>query len=145
MRWGEGKARALLLAMLLCCLGTGTGRGEEDAGPAAPEEPRQSGRDIYARVLENRFRSVIQESTLRSADRGGRQQITKLRMHWKDFRDENDRPTRGVLSKTLVQYSHPFDIRHAGYLVVQRDSRASDQFVYFPSRRRVVRVSLRSG
>jgi hypothetical protein len=103
-----------------------------------------TGREIYARVLTNRFRSFIQESTMESADRGGKHQITRLRMHWQDFKEGDAPSSDGVLSKTLVKYFHPFEIRHSGYLVIHNHDRTNDQFVYFPARRKVVRVSLRS-
>jgi outer membrane lipoprotein-sorting protein len=118
-----------------------------EGAPSRPESANDAhltGRDIYDRVTANRFRSVVQESTLRSADRGGREQVTRLRLHWKDYRDDSLAAERGILSKTLVKYSHPFDIRHSGYLVIHNDERADDQFVYLPERRKVVRVNLRS-
>jgi hypothetical protein len=102
-----------------------------------------SGRDIYELVVENRFRSFTQRSRLISADRTGREQESRFRMHWKDFRDEDSSPTRGILSKTIVEYTHPFDLRHAGYLIQTNQQRPNDQFIYYPSRRRVVRVNLR--
>ncbi len=114
------------------------------AAPAAEDDSHLTGRDIYDRVTANRFRSVVQESTLRSSDRGGREQTTKLRMHWKDFQDGDAESERGILSKALVKYFHPFDIRHSGYLVIHNDGRPDDQFVYLPERRKVVRVNLRS-
>jgi hypothetical protein len=119
--------------------------GAEGGSVSHPEllDPKLTGRQIYARVLQNRFESFTQDSTLSSGDRSGRSQQTELRMHFKDFRDAEDLPSRGVLSKTLVKYTHPFDLRHAGYLVIQNHDRANDQFVYFPTRRQTVRVSLR--
>jgi len=111
---------------------------------AGADESVLSGEDIYARVIANRFRSFSEESRLISADRSGREQETRLRLHWKDFRDGDGQPTGGVLSKTVVRYTHPSDIRLAGYLVQSNAGRANDQFVYYPSRRRVVRVSLRN-
>jgi hypothetical protein len=128
--------RTMLLAALLLAPGVG-------AEPAAPPDPALTGKQIYARVLENRLESFTQESILESGDRAGRIQRTELLMHFKDFRDAEDLPSRGVLSKTLVKYTHPFDLRHSGYLVIQNHERPSDQFVYFPTRRRTVRVSLR--
>jgi hypothetical protein len=110
--------------------------------PPAPD-PELSGQDVYARVLANRFDSFTQESQLASGDEAGRVQETRLRMHFMDFRDAEDQPRRGVLSKTLVQYTHPFDLRHAGYLVIQNHERENDQFVYLPARRQTVRVNLR--
>jgi hypothetical protein len=118
--------------------------------PAVHAEPASTaldadltGKQIYARVLRNRFETFTQESSLVSADRAGRTQHTELVMHFKDFRDAEDLPSRGVLSKTLVKYTYPFDLRHAGYLVIQNKDRPNDQFVYFPARRQTVRVSLR--
>jgi len=114
-------------------------------GPATPPalDPKLSGEDIYARVLGNRFDAFVQESSLASGDRAGRVQKTRFLMHFRDFRDTDDAPERGVLSKTLVKYTHPFDLRHAGYLVIQNEARVNDQFVYLPTRRQTVRVNLR--
>jgi hypothetical protein len=141
-----GALLAGLLAILSGFASAREARGESRIPAAAKPsvEARLSGQDIYERVLANRFRSFAQDSVLRSGDRAGREQVTKLRMEWQDFRDDNAEPRKGVLSKTLVRYSHPFDIRHSGYLIVHNDDRPNDQFVYFPSRRRVVRVNLRS-
>jgi len=111
--------------------------------PRPALDPDLTGKQIYARVLRNRFETFTQESRLVSGDRAGRTQHTELFMHFKDFRDAEDLPSRGVLSKTLVKYTYPFDLRHAGYLVIQNQDRPNDQFVYFPARRQTVRVSLR--
>jgi len=114
------------------------------ADGAAPADPPLTGEQIYARVLENRLRSFSEESRLFSADRSGREQETRLRMHWKDFRDAQGTPRDGVLSKAVVRYTHPTDIRFAGYLVQTNAGREADQFVYYPSKRRIARVSLRN-
>jgi len=113
-------------------------------GRAPADLPALTGEEIYARVIASRLRSFSEESRLISADRSGREQETRLRLHWKDFRDGLGRPTGGVLSKAVVRYTHPNDIRFAGYLVQSNSGRVNDQFVYYPSRRRVVRVSLRN-
>jgi hypothetical protein len=130
------RLRAALAALLLA---PALARADDPAAGAS-----LTGRDIYARVIANRFRSFTEESRLVSADRSGREQETRLRMHWRDFRDAEGQPTAGVLSKAVVRYTHPADIRFAGYLVQSNAGRPSDQFVYYPSRRRVVRVSLRN-
>ncbi len=89
-----------------------------DAVEEAPEVGAAlTGRDIYQRVIDNRFHSFSQKSRLISADRAGREQETRILMYWKDYRDDAGNPTRGVLSKTLVTYTHPFDIRYSGYLI----------------------------
>jgi hypothetical protein len=102
------------------------------------------GRAIYERVVGNRFRSFSQDSRLVSADRAGRTQESRFHMDWKDFRGGEEESQRGILSKTLVKYTFPFDLRFAGYLVQVNRDRPNDQFVYRPSRRRVVRVNLRN-
>lgn len=102
-----------------------------------------SGRDIYQCVLDNRFDSYIQKSKLISGDRGADVQESKLRMTWSTFRGEDDQPTDGVLSKTLVKYTSPFDLRYSGYLIVNNDQRVNDQFVYLAATRRIRRVNLR--
>jgi hypothetical protein len=134
---GRGVALALTTGLLLS---TATADSLETG--AAPDG--LSAREIYGRVIENRFRAFMQESRLISADRTGRAQESRFNMRWKDFRDGHGKPTRGVLSKTLVKYTHPFDLRFSGYLIQANHQRVNDQFVYYPSRRRVVRVNLRS-
>jgi hypothetical protein len=129
-----------LVACLTLALIAPAGADETDAGEAASSDGL-SGRAIYERVADNRFTSFAQESVLLSADRVGRVQESRFSMKWKDFSDEDG---RDVLSKTLVKYTHPFDLRYAGYLIQVNRGRPNDQFVYYPSRRRVVRVNLRS-
>jgi hypothetical protein len=121
-----------------------------DAGTAAatdapPVDPKRlSGRDIYARVLENRFQTFVQHVRVVSSDRGGREQASELDMWFMSFRDARGAPRSGtLLSKSRVQYTAPFDIRHSGYLVIHHLERPDDQFVYRSSERKVRRVSLR--
>jgi hypothetical protein len=102
------------------------------------------GRGIYERVLENRFRAYEQTSRLVSGDRGGAEQESRLRMTWQSFRDGDGRASAGVLSKSLVKYTHPFDLRYSGYLIQNNAGRPNDQFVYLASSRRIRRVNLRS-
>jgi hypothetical protein len=103
-----------------------------------------TGQDIYARVLANRFRAFSQNSRLISEDRAGRTQESRFNMLWRDMRNGDESGEDGVLSKALVRYTYPFDLRHAGYLILARESRSPDQFYYSPARRRIVRVSLRN-
>jgi hypothetical protein len=140
----QRRARWVCVALALGAAASAAAAGGGAASDDGIPEAQLTGEQIYARVIGNRFRSFSQESRLVSADRGGRAQETRLRMHWKDFRDGDGRPRDGVLSKAVVRYTHPSDIRFAGYLVQDNAERANDQFVYYPSRRRVVRVSLRN-
>lgn len=126
-----------LAVFALALLGAAT----EDAVPK-PADGR-SGRDIYACVLDNRFSAYVQEAKLVSGNRGESAQESRLNMTWKSFRDEHDQPRGGVLSKTLVRYEHPFDLRFSGYLVINNSERANDQFVYLASTRKIRRVNLR--
>jgi len=125
-----------LAALALLLLGA-----TEDAVPE-PSDGR-SGRDIYSCVLDNRFSAYVQEAKLVSGDRGEASQESRLRMTWKSFRDEQDEPRAGVLSKTLVRYEHPFDLRFSGYLVINNVDRPNDQFVYLAATRKIRRVNLR--
>lgn len=131
------RRRAVAAALIALAAAAARADGEAPASPLTGEE-------IYARVIENRLRSFSEESRLVSADRSGREQETRLRMHWKDFRDARGEARDGVLSKAVVRYTHPTDIRFAGYLVQANAGREADQFVYYPSKRRIARVSLRN-
>lgn len=146
---------AALSALALLAAGVPASRGADALRPAAAPAPaadegkaaddaRLTGRDIYDRVLRNRFSSFTQDSQLISGDRGGRAQESRMQLTWQSFRDANGQPTKGVVSKTLVRYVYPFDVRYSGYLVIANHERLNDQFVYYPSRRKVVRVNLRS-
>jgi hypothetical protein len=114
----------------------------EDAPPSFPDG--KTGRDIYSCVLANRFRAYIQDARLVSGDRGQSAQESRLTMTWKSFRDDQDEPRGGVLSKTIVRYTHPFDLRFSGYLVINNVDRPNDQFVYLAASRRIRRVNLRN-
>ncbi|MAE96415.1 MAG: hypothetical protein CL910_17335 [Deltaproteobacteria bacterium] len=141
-------AAALLCFFVLASLGAGpTGAAEEPStAPAtalgedaqAPQDDL-TGRDIYQCVLDNRFASYIQHSSLLSGDRGGATQTSKLRMTWRSFREKEKK----VLSRTLVKYLDPFDLRFSGYLIQNNNMRPNDQFVYLAATRRVRRVNLR--
>jgi hypothetical protein len=138
----------LFVLLLLTAAANFRSAGAESAAgylPARhePADEQLTGRDIYQRVLDNRFQSYIQASTMVSGDRGGNVQETELRMWFQSFRKEGGEATDGVLSKTLVKYLLPFDLRFTGYLIIHHPERTSDQFVYLPTQRRVRRVSLR--
>lgn len=140
---------AALTATLLLATGAPVAAAADAAAPAASaaaiaDDAKLTGHDIYDRVLRNRFDSFSQETQLISGDRGGRQQESRLELIWQSFRDQNGQPLRGVVSKTLVRYVYPFDIRFSSYLVISNHERINDQFVYYPSRRKVVRVNMRS-
>lgn len=107
----------------------------------AVEDPADalSGEEIYDRVLSNRFKSYDQSLQMTSGDRGGNIEVVKMEVKYKSFRDEGKK----ILSKTIALYKAPQDVRHMGYLVVNKKTGKDDQFVYRPSSRRVRRVNLR--
>jgi hypothetical protein len=70
-------------------------------------------------VLSNRFRATRQNARLISGDRSGNAMESRMTVLWKSFRDENDKATEGVFSKTVVRYTHPFDLRFSAYLVTE--------------------------
>jgi hypothetical protein len=135
MRWAAGLLAALSLA--------GAAGADTAAKRIGKADAELSGRDVYQCVVDNRFRSYVQDARLVSGDRGSAVQESRLEMTWSSFRDEQERAVDGVLSKTIVRYTEPFDLRFSGYLVVNNDARPNDQFVYLNARRKVRRVNLR--
>jgi outer membrane lipoprotein-sorting protein len=114
----------------------------DDRGGPSPSA--MTGRDIYQRVLDNSFESFIQESLLTSGDRGGNSQESRFKMWFEDVRKKDVDTSQGtIIARSLVQYTHPFDIRYSGYLILSRHNAVNDQFVYLSSQRRVKRVNLR--
>jgi hypothetical protein len=140
-------SHALLGLALVAAAHAAAARENPAAAPLRAAEDAVSpdagltGRDIYQCVLDNRFESYVQTSLLISGDRGGSVQESRLRMTWRSFRDEGDKER--VLSKTVVRYSDPFDLRNSGYLIINNEARPNDQFVYLASTRRIRRVNLR--
>jgi hypothetical protein len=137
-----GLAARLLGAFLLVLAGDASAETKASRVGKA-EDASLSGKDVYQCVVDNRFRSYIQDAKLVSGDRGAATQESRLQMTWSSFRNDKDEPVNGVLSKTIVRYTDPFDLRFSGYLVVNNDARPNDQFVYLNARRRVRRVNLR--
>lgn len=107
------------------------------------EPPRLTPREIYDKVLENRVRAFYQVVQLSSGDAQGRVQTMELEVFWQDFRDEEENPVDGIISKGRVIYTKPFDLRHYSYLLIRRENEVDDQFAYFPSFRKARRVNLR--
>jgi hypothetical protein len=134
------RCAVLVLAGLLLA---GAAAADPAAGRVGKADAELSGQDVYQCVVDNRFRSYIQDAKLVSGDRGAAVQESRLQMTWSSFRDDKDQPVDGVLSKTIVRYTDPFDLRFSGYLVVNNDLRPNDQFVYLNARRKVRRVNLR--
>ena len=134
-----------LLSTALLLAGSSPDGDRPPAEPLVDAVPGDdlSGREIYQCVLDNRFESYEQTSRLVSGDRGDAAQESRLEMRWKSWRGNDAQARRGVLSKTLVKYTHPFDLRQSGYLIVVNENKRTDQFVYLNESRRIRRVNLR--
>ncbi|HTY17783.1 MAG TPA: outer membrane lipoprotein-sorting protein [Myxococcota bacterium] len=136
----------LALVACLCAATQAAAQGDAAAAPvpaaaAAPDGP--SGRDIYERVVNNRFHSFRQRTRLVSGDRAGNEQESRMLVTWRSFRDGEGPPRKGVLSKAVIRYTYPFDLRSSAYLIINNEAEPDDQFMYLNSRRRVQRVNLR--
>jgi hypothetical protein len=140
----------LALALALALAGTGRVAAESPEEPAevaapaaasaaAPADAGLTGKEIYEKVLDNRFDSYVEEIRMQSGDRGGNVQETVMEVKYRNFRNESDR----ILSKVIMKYFAPQDVRHLGYLVINKADGSEDQFVYRPSSRRVQRINLR--
>jgi hypothetical protein len=94
---------------------------------------------IYRRMLENRFATYVQKLTLVSGDAAGSSHEVQIALRYKSDRDAG----ANVISRTLAKYSAPQDVRHLGYLVINKRDGPDDQFIYRPSTRRVRRINVR--
>ncbi len=109
------------------------------AAPSAGD-PALSAREVYGRFLKNRFTASISYLRIVSSDPGGTRQEADLYVRWKDYRDADDEPTDGVISKTIVRFTYPADVWRLTYLLVGRRGRSHDQFVYIPQAGRTRRI-----
>ncbi len=152
MRRKGGGTQVLGLALLglaasIAVAKTAPAAIDDDAEPAdktaaaetSVPDAELTGREIYEKVLDNRFDSYIEDLTMQSGDRGGNIQATEMQIKYLNFRDDSTR----ILSKVIMKYLAPQDVRHLGYLVINKSDGTEDQFVYRPSARRVQRINLR--
>ena len=145
-------AGTLALSLLAPSLGRAADPGpdspmipnSEELAEAHPEGATLTGREIYERYLTNKYRSSVQHLRVVSRDPGGSEQTTTFKVSTEDFRDKEDKATKGVLAKILVEVSAPFDMRHTSYLMIAKDPGPDDEFVYQPSERRVKRIALKT-
>lgn len=101
---------------------------------AASEPATMTVEDIQACIQQNRPRSSsVQRVLLRSVGRGGEASEARAQIFWKTFEDG--------LSKVLVRFSAPLDLRGSALLMLQRADGKPDMFTYLPELDRVRRVS----
>lgn len=141
MRRTGGFGAVVVLAGLLLGADAAPPAGEAPFFPAAdvPGADELSGDDLYRRVLDNRFDAYSQDLHLVSGDSAGHFSHVEIGMRYKNFREKSKR----ILSKTMAKYHAPPDVRHLGYLVINKESGPDDQFVYRPSSRKVRRINVR--
>ena len=99
----------------------------------------QTGDDIYRGVVANRFDAFEQVGRMRSGSRNQRFQDVRLRLRYMNVEKEGS----PIVSKTIAKYFEPSDVRHLGYLIINKNKGPDDQFVYRPSARKVRRVNVR--
>jgi len=134
----------LLVARIALLAGLCSGAGLALADPSAPAgewigEDGLDGDAIYDRVLDNRFRASTQLLSLSSKDLADRRQYVEIDLKY--LREDADPQ---IVSRTIAKYLMPADVRHMGYLIVNKRSGPDDQFVYQPSTRLVRRINARS-
>jgi len=140
-------APLLAFALLIACALAGAEEARVEPGAeesaSAPDRTQLDGREVYRRMLENRYKRGVQKIQIVSTDPGGSEQTTIFVASLEDHRDENDEPTDGKNASLLIEVSRPFDMRHTRYLVVSKEPGPDDEFIYRPSERRVRRVDLK--
>ncbi len=103
-----------------------------------------SGEEIFRRYLETRPRAGVQHQRIVSRDPGGNEQTTRSWLRWEDERVPGGEAKDGVVGKTLVRFTDPFDVRDTTYLVFWNQDGSAEQFVYRRLERKVRHVRIRS-
>ena len=67
----------------------------QEVEDALPEGGTLSGREIYERFLDNKYRRSVQRMRVVSRDPGGNEQTTTFKVSLEDFRNEQEEPTWG--------------------------------------------------
>ena len=132
-----------ILFALFATGGTALGQTDSDQEFFSTDEfigeDGQTGDDIYKRVVANRFDAFEQIGRMRSGSRNKRFQDVRIRLRYMNV-EKKDSP---IVSKTIAKYFEPSDVRHLGYLIINKRKGPDDQFVYRPSARKVRRVNVR--
>ena len=116
------KAAILALALLL-----------PQAG-AADESATLSVEDIEDCVERSGpAKSSVQSVTLRSVDEKGAAKESEAKLYWKKF--DNG------LSRVLIRFSAPLDLRGSALLVIELENDKRDMFMYLPEFKKVKRVT----
>jgi hypothetical protein len=132
MGW-KRRGASLGLALATLAASAGWGQAGDDAA-----------REIFRRYLETRPRAGVQHQRIVSRDPGGNEQVTRSWLRWEDERVREGEAPGGVIGKTLVRFTDPFDVRDTAYLVFWNRDGSAEQFVYRRIDRKVRHVRMRS-
>ena len=122
--WGAGSLGAALFALSLL-LSPGA-----QGAPESAEEIQRCLRDNLPR------KSSVQTLVFRSTDRVDHVTESRATLYWKLFDDG--------LSKVMMRFFQPLDLRGSGLLMIEREGRRPDTMLYIPAIRKVRRVSSRA-
>ncbi len=99
-----------------------------------------SGRDIYAKVLDNHLSSSKMDQRTISEDRSGDRQESRFWSRFRDYRVNGQPDKDGVISKSVMKYTFPQDRRDAGYLFIEKHHQENEGFNYSRARGKVMRM-----
>lgn len=99
-----------------------------------------SGRDIYAKVLENQLQTSAMEQRTISEDASGDYQESHFWSRYRDYRIDGRPDEKGVISKSMMKYTLPHSSRDSGYLFVEKYHAENEGFNYSRGRGKVMRV-----
>ncbi len=118
---------------LFAGVGLAFAAGESRAVDAVPGD-NAAGAEAVRECVQKNFPvdSSIQRVQFRPTDRLGQARTIQGKLWWKRGEDGN--------SKALIKIFEPADLKGAGLLLIEKDSR-TDMFVYLPDLRKVKRVT----
>ncbi len=132
---------ALLLSIGRAPVGAELAKPAEDAVPRSALSPSLSGRDIYQRVLDNQLATSYMEQRIHSRDPGGYEQRLHFWSRFRDYRVDGQPTAHGVISKSVLKFTEPFDKRESGYLFIEKHRATNDGFHYSRAREKVMRIN----
>jgi len=137
----HGTAVALVLAALVLAAPAAFGADAPDETPEPLLSETLSGRDIYAKVLENQLDSSFMEQRMISTTSAGDTQELRFWSRFRDYRVDGQPDGDGIISKMMMRFTYPKDKRDSAYLFIERHRAENDGFNYSRFRERVTRVN----
>ncbi len=139
---GTAACAALVAAALLLASGTAAVRATEtDGSDRTVLSEELSGRDIYAKVLDNHLRTSLMEQRMISTDPGGDTQELRFWTRFRDYRVDGGPDPDGIVSKMMVRFTYPQDKRDAAYLFIEHHRDTNEGFNYSRMREKVNRIN----